>query len=291
VARVECQLGHCFRTTGKTGTPGGFGVSEQEYVVRLFNVLKPKLRAAGHTPIRVLADPRSYPACDLFFAFHCDGGGPQSRGCSFGYDKSLPNAAASKALGDRWRAEHNAAGFPGGNRPTNYTANLAAYYGLERATKAGAKRAICIEFGFLTNRGDNDWLVENVERVVDALVRTVVHFHGGTAPGEDLTIVDNDTKRYLDKQFAEIDKQFAGVLRRVDQALQRIGGRTNTVYNNQDPSFKDLVMAKEALAEAKAARQAALRAVDDVDRIKRHLGITRGGPRGGRRGNVSGPDT
>ncbi len=124
--RVGCQLGHVPRTTGKTGTGGCCGETEQDYVTRLFDTLEPKLVAAGHTPIKILADPASYPAMDVFVAFHCDGSvDPDSRGCSFGFRTDLSNATASKKFGDRWRAEHLAAGYSGGNRPTNYTRALA----------------------------------------------------------------------------------------------------------------------------------------------------------------------
>jgi len=195
VVRVGCQLGHVPRTSGKTGTGGCCGETEQDYVKRLFNTLEPKLQAAGHTPIKILADPPSYPAMDVFVAFHCDGSDDSSsRGCSFGFHDDLNNAAASKAFGNRWRAEHNAAGFPGGNRPTNYTGALAHYYALRPASEAGADQAIVVEFGFLTNRADNDWLIENVDRVANALVRTVVAFHGGDAPPseEELSVSDAD---------------------------------------------------------------------------------------------------
>lgn len=186
MARVGCQLGHVPRTKGATGTGGCCGEVEQDYVKRLFNTLEPKLRAAGHTPIKILADPPSYPAMDVFIAFHCDGSvDSRARGCTFGFRDDLTNATASKEFGNRWRAEHNAAGYPGGNRPTNSTTNLSRYYALRPATKAGADRAIVLEFGFLTNRDDNDWLIENVDRVANALVRTVVAFHGGTPPGEE----------------------------------------------------------------------------------------------------------
>ncbi len=180
---VGCQLGHVPRTKGATGTGGCCGVTEQDYVKRLFNTVEPKLQAAGHTPIKILADPPSYPAMDVFIAFHGDGSvDPGARGCTFGFRDDLANAAASKAFGNRWRAEHNAAGYPGGNRPTNSTINLSRYYALRPASKAGADQAIVVEFGFLTNHDDNDWLIKNVDRVANALVRTVVAFHGGIAP-------------------------------------------------------------------------------------------------------------
>jgi hypothetical protein len=185
-ARVAVQLGHCYRASGSAGTGGCCGETEQEYVTRLWGVLEPKLRAAGHEPVRVLADPPRYEACAVMICCHADGSvNPTARGCSFGYNRSLPNAVASKAFGDRWRAEHNAAGYPGGNRPTNYTTNLARYYALAPATRAGAERAVVLEVGFLTNRRDSDWLVANVGRVADALVRTVVAFYGGVASGAD----------------------------------------------------------------------------------------------------------
>jgi hypothetical protein len=120
-------------------------------VQRLFDTVAPKLRAAGHTPIRIVADPPSYPAMDLFVAFHCDGSlDARARGCTFGFRDDLSNATASKGFGNLWRAAHNAVGYPGGNRPTNSTTNLSRYYALEPATRAGAGRAIVVEFGFLT---------------------------------------------------------------------------------------------------------------------------------------------
>lgn len=244
VARVGCQLGHVPRTSGKTGTGGCCGETEQEYVKRLFNTIEPKLQAAGHTPIKILADPPSYPAMDVFIAFHCDGNENHSaRGCSFGYRKDLPNAAASKAFGDRWRAEHNAAGYPGGNRETNYTKALAGYYALGPATRAGAERAIVIECGFLTNRADNDWLIENVDRVANALVRTVVAFHGGTLAGAlALGVMEDDMT--VEEFVKELNKpgsparsairELAGMA--VDDKL----GVPNTPETNARKGVKDL---------------------------------------------------
>jgi hypothetical protein len=252
VARVGCQLGHVPRTSGKTGTGGCCGETEQDYVKRLFNTLDPKLRAAGHTPIRILADPEDgYPAMDVFIAFHCDGSvNTSARGCSFGFRTDLSNATASKKFGDRWRAEHLAAGYPGGNRPTNNTKALANYYALDDALAAGADQAIVVEFGFLTNKADNDWLIENVGKVADALVTTVVAFHGGTPPEEDLSIVDPATKEFLVQQFKEIDDHFRTVLRG-DESSPR------THPNNL-----------ENILERINSLQ------DDVDRIKQKLQIT-----------------
>ena len=250
MARIGCQLGHVPRTTGKTGTGGCCGETEQEYVKRLFGVLEPKLRASGHTPIKILADPPAYPAMDAFFAFHCDGNDDHHvRGCSFGFDDRLANAAASKKFGDTWRAEHNAAGYPGGNQRTNYTADLGHYYALGPAARAGAQRGICIEFGFLTNPQDNDWLIANVGRVADALVVTIVTFFGGTPPKEDLSIVEPETKAYFDGQFADVDENFKTVLRG-DQSEHR----------THPGNLQNILDAIEALQA-------------DVNRIKGKLGI------------------
>jgi hypothetical protein len=62
-----------------------------------------------------------------------------------------------------------------------------------------------------------------------------------TRKQEDISIVDAATKQYLDGRFAEL-------LSRVDRAVQRVGGRANAVYNDANPAFQDLVMAKEVLA-------------------------------------------
>jgi hypothetical protein len=89
---------------------------------------------------------------------------------------------------------------------------------------------------------------------------------------EDISIVDAATKKYLDEQFKSL-------LHRVDQAVVRIGGRPNAAYKDQ-PDFKDLVMAREALKEAQAARTAAEEVAKDVDLIRSHLGIPKSPRRG-----------
>jgi N-acetylmuramoyl-L-alanine amidase len=203
-ARVGLQLGHVPRTSGVTGTGGCCGTTEQQYVTRLYDTVAPKLVAAGHTPIRILADPTSYPVCDVFVAMHCDGSTDSSaRGCSFGYRTDQSNAARSKALGDKWRERHNAVGYPGGNRGTNYTTGLANYYALDNVFARNANvRAIVAEFGFLTNPSDSGWLTSNYGKVADAIVQTVVHFYGGTAEEDDFPVwsqwPDNEKQAMLD---------------------------------------------------------------------------------------------
>lgn len=83
---------------------------------------------------------------------------------------------------------------------------------------------------------------------------------------EDISIADDATKEYLDRQFAQ-------VLGRVDRAVQRVGGRSNAVYNNDNKNFQGLVMPEEVLAEAKAAREAAARVTIELAAIKARLGL------------------
>jgi hypothetical protein len=83
---------------------------------------------------------------------------------------------------------------------------------------------------------------------------------------EDISIADQATEEYLDKQF----KAIRG---RVDRAVQRIGGRANTVYNDNDEDFRGLVMAKEVAAQAKAAKEATQNTVDELVSVRRRLGI------------------
>ncbi|HEX8928807.1 MAG TPA: hypothetical protein VGA45_07835 [Actinomycetota bacterium] len=55
--------------------------------------------------------------------------------------------------------------------------------------------------------------------------------------------------------------------------MQRVGGRTNSVYNDRNEAFRDLVMSEEALAGIEAARKAADRAAQELAAIKARLHI------------------
>jgi hypothetical protein len=104
--------------------------------------------------------------------------------------------------------------------------------------------------------------VKGSVRLIDTF-RDQVHARM-TRGKEDVSIVDDDTKNYLDKQFESIRD-------RMDRALQRIGGRSNTVYNERNEAFKDLVMAKEALQAAMEAQQTAERVAAELDKLRKHL--------------------
>src|SRR5215216_2928323 len=84
---------------------------------------------------------------------------------------------------------------------------------------------------------------------------------------EDISIEDAATKKFLDDKFDV-------VLHRLTQAVQRVGGRENAFFKSNNPDFKDLVMAEEALAEAKKARQAAEKVADELAQLKAQLRAT-----------------
>jgi hypothetical protein len=85
--------------------------------------------------------------------------------------------------------------------------------------------------------------------------------------GEDLSIVDAATKKFLDDKFD-------AVLHRMTQAVQFIGGKDNAAFSSSKPDFKNLIMAEEALEEAKKARQAAEKVAGEVAQLKAQLRAT-----------------
>jgi hypothetical protein len=90
--------------------------------------------------------------------------------------------------------------------------------------------------------------------------RDQVHARMTTGDEQGVSIVDADTRRYLDRQFDSVRD-------RVDRAVQRIGGTTNSIYNNRNQDFQNLVMPQEVATAAKAASDAAARA---LARLNRH---------------------
>jgi hypothetical protein len=83
---------------------------------------------------------------------------------------------------------------------------------------------------------------------------------------QDLSVANAATKKFLDDNFA-------AVLHRLTQAVQRVGGRENQFFNSNNPDFKNLVMAEEALAEAKKARQAAEKVAGELAQLRSRLQI------------------
>lgn len=140
------QKGHCYRTTGATGTTG-----EQGYATRVADACATLLHGRGGWQVRaILADaPASQYAGDAFFAIHCDGStAPTARGASIGY-----RTPEGQEAGQAWKRAYGARGWPG-FRPDNYTAALQGYYGTGTAVGRGNRRAVILETGFRTNAED-----------------------------------------------------------------------------------------------------------------------------------------
>jgi hypothetical protein len=116
----------------------------------------------------------------------------------------------------------------------------------------------------LANGQSVDHFTAHQDYSADVLAR---HHHLVVHVGEkDLSIEDDDTKNYLDRQFESIRD-------RMDRALQRVGGTRNSVYNNDNQDFRDLVMSEEVLAAAKAAKETASKLAHELARIRDGLGI------------------
>lgn len=139
------QLGHCYRTTGATGTTG-----EQEYATKVGNACKALLQRGGWSVRTILADASmSEYTGDAFAAIHCDGSTNSSaRGASVGYQ-----TPEGQAVAQAWKVAYAARGWPG-FRPDNYTSALAGYYGVTNAVSRGNRRAMILECGFRTNPQD-----------------------------------------------------------------------------------------------------------------------------------------
>ncbi|MER7870310.1 N-acetylmuramoyl-L-alanine amidase [Streptomyces sp. enrichment culture] len=163
------QMGHCFRTSGATGTPG-----EQVFVKAVADACVEELDRPGppgreHWRLRVIKadEPLEQYAGDAFVAFHCDGSAnPDARGASVGY-----RDAAGQSLAQAWKHAYERHGWSGGFRSDNYTENLKKYYGTRKAAEAGNPRAFIAECGFLTNQGDKALLTGpgGADRVTRAL--------------------------------------------------------------------------------------------------------------------------
>lgn len=142
------QMGHCYRRSGATGTPG-----EQPYAEAVAAACMRHIHGKGGWVVNTtLADENDY-AGSMFVAVHCDGSvNPAARGASVGYQTPEGQAAAQA-----WKRAYAARGWTG-FRPDNYTSSLAGYYGVENAVSAGNRRAFIIECGFLTNPTDKSVL-------------------------------------------------------------------------------------------------------------------------------------
>jgi hypothetical protein len=141
------QQGHCFRTSGATGTEG-----EQAYAVLVADACKRLLQRDGWSVNPTLADENDYRGA-AWVAIHCDGSiHPTARGASAGY-----RTPEGQAFAQSWQRAYAARGWPV-FRPDNYTAALSGYYGTKKAVAAGTRRAMIVECGFMTSPQDRELL-------------------------------------------------------------------------------------------------------------------------------------
>lgn len=139
------EMGHCYRTTGATGTTG-----EQSYATKVADKAIQLLNGKnGWTVRKKLADDNFYSG-NAFVAIHCDGSlSSSARGASVGYRNAEGQQFAHATM-----LAYARRGWTGGFRPDNYTTALAQYYGTGKAIAAGNRRAFIMECGFRTNAGD-----------------------------------------------------------------------------------------------------------------------------------------
>jgi len=146
VPTLIVQQGHCYRTTGSTGTTG-----EQDFATKVAQEAVTRLHGHGGWSVApILADaPGSHYVGDAFVAIHCDGStNPDAHGASVGYQ-----TWQGQEFGAAFKQAYQARGWSG-FRTDNYTDALAGYYGVSNAVARGTYRSIIIESGFMTNPAD-----------------------------------------------------------------------------------------------------------------------------------------
>lgn len=192
------QLGHCYRTSGATGTDGeqAFATRVGQACVRLINGRTDPTGAVWRVRL-VLADDHDpdHLRGEVMAAIHADGStNRNARGSSVGYQH--PHG---QAFGQSWKRHYQARGWTGGFRQDNYTGALANYYGVREAIAAGTLAAIIIEAGFLTNPADRALLtagppLDGAERVALALRDAV-----GIPDGQDAPegVREDDSMRFV----------------------------------------------------------------------------------------------
>jgi hypothetical protein len=127
----------------------------------------------GHRVFVLTAD-EAVPKTDVFIALHQDGStNSRARGASVGYQTDR-----SEAYAQTWKNRYADAGWPGGFRADNYTAALRNYYGFRRAS---SPVEVLMEHGFATNRLDEDWMWDHIDRIARVHADTL-DLHTGTTP-------------------------------------------------------------------------------------------------------------
>jgi N-acetylmuramoyl-L-alanine amidase len=163
------QLGHVGRKKGATGTKG-----EQEFNKKL-GVEMDRLLKQTNLKYRIMgADDWLQPEpneATIFLATHCDGNTNESaRGFSMGF-KPDTNMDFKEALAKIYQ---ELSGFT--RRRDNNTSGMVKYYAWKHIN---CKYSNLIEFGFLTNKIEHDWLVSHIPEIAKTVVDTIVSFLKG----------------------------------------------------------------------------------------------------------------
>lgn len=239
------QMGHCYRTTGATGTNG-----EQQFATQVGAAAVRLLDGKNGWRVRaVLADiPVSQYGGDAFVAVHCDGStSATAHGASVGYQNNEGRAVALA-----WKRAYAARGWSRGFRADNYTPSLGGYYGVRNARSAGNQRAFIVECGFLTNPADRALLTGagGPERVALAIGDAL----GITAnPQED---DDMTAKELLDARFGHdaltAFEPWAKKPGTIGHALRNLMQDSDALRNYVDTVEAQLAETRSGLATANA---------------------------------------
>jgi hypothetical protein len=221
--KVWIQRGHCWRTSGSTGTSGS-GTTEQAHNNDIANRAAVLLRERGHIVKVALADERITGDWRAFVALHCDGSTSRTAsGASVGYRDDTDEHIATI-----WKRRYRARGWPFGFRGDNYTEALRFYYGTGWAGAAGVPYAFVLEHGFLTNpTEDGDFLTSPLGRTVAAYaLADTIEVLAGDTPSNEPTDLMEATMFCKRGDEGEVVKFWQTVLRDVDE----YGGAIDGVY-------------------------------------------------------------
>lgn len=170
MAAVTIQMGHCFRTSGKTG-----GRGEQKFAEEVATRTGPLLEERGHTVRIVKANERAKSG-DVFIALHTDGVANTSRR---GAHTGFPDADGER-LALAWKRAHAKAGFPGGFLSDNRTKDQREYYGF--ADHASHRFRFLAEHGFHSHDEEFQWLHSHFDECAAAHVAAVSEVVGDPRP-------------------------------------------------------------------------------------------------------------
>lgn len=266
MALVVVQRGHVPRTTGAVGAPG-----EQQFARATADRVAAYVRGLGHRVRIIDADPpaSSYRG-DLFVSLHYDSSAnPSARGASVGYQ-----TADGRRFATAWKRYYGQAGWTGGFRPDNYTANLAQYYGVRTAVQQGNRIAFISEAGFHSNPQDAALLraPDGPERVAWAIAAAVAELKGGTMLTKaDLDQAARHTVRWVSHGNKEETQKYSlrTVLNSIaaNRALLQQLMAQNTDLTTDQISTAVATGVAAGLPDARELAQAVVEAVDqDLDR-------------------------